>query len=274
MKNYINMKNNTGIKEFDGLSPVQMDLIINYLFESNGIIKIHEKIREDVLAKIPFLQQVKYYLEILKREGEIKLTKAENLPPKIVKEIYAQGIIKDDAIERGITKLTKETDSLIIQLTRIIPEISGLCKKRNNTLSLTKNGLEIIEDENKLFKLIFINFSKKYNWGFPDKYEDKGMIQKLMGYTLYLLNKYGDQFRTVQWYFDQFNTAFPDVADAFNEFEDRSDSEFFLFSCYQVRTFERFLNYFNMIDYEDGKYESFGKNKIKTTEIFREIIKI
>ncbi|MEA1874087.1 MAG: hypothetical protein U9N51_06630 [Bacteroidota bacterium] len=109
-------------------------------------------------------------LEIVNDRVELKLTAKGFLPTKIVSDIYNQKFIKDEMIESGIYKLYKETDSDSINLTRILLELSGLVKKRNNILSLTKKGKTEFNDNYKLLKSIFKTFGTKFNWAYYDGY--------------------------------------------------------------------------------------------------------
>jgi hypothetical protein len=102
--------NNMGRNDFDGLSPEQMSGLLYSNCNENMI-----KIKDDKGEDIPIIKQVKYYLDIIKENKEIKLTKAGNLPPVIVKEIYSKKYLPDMMIESGICKLTKETDVPTIQ---------------------------------------------------------------------------------------------------------------------------------------------------------------
>ena len=113
------------------------------------------------ISEIPLIKQIRFFINQVDRLNGIKLTKADNLPPLIVKELYQQEILKDYFIERGITKLSKETDCKVIVLTRILCEMSGLIKKRNGILTVTKKVSSIV-NTNQLLPLIFSTFTDKF----------------------------------------------------------------------------------------------------------------
>jgi hypothetical protein len=115
MKAVTDTYNNRGLSDFDGLSPDQMYGLLYQNCNENMI-----KIKDDTGADIPIIQQIKYYLTLVRENKEIKLTKAGNLPPVIVKDIYSKKYLTDTHIELGISKLTKETDSPTIELTNIL----------------------------------------------------------------------------------------------------------------------------------------------------------
>ena len=137
----MNEQNNQGLPDFEGYSPIEMQYILYDTFGKNSPIELLS-LTDSEYQKIPILKQIKYLLELVDKQGELKLTTKGFLPTKIVTDIYNQKFIQDEMIESGISKLYKETDSKSINLTRILLELSGLVKKRNNKLSLTKKRSE------------------------------------------------------------------------------------------------------------------------------------
>ncbi|MFC2126732.1 hypothetical protein ACFLU5_18250, partial [Bacteroidota bacterium] len=172
----INEQNNRGLPEFEGYSPDEMQFIIYDTFRENSPIKL-QKLTDSEYQTIPILTQIKYLADLIAKEGELVLTNKGFLPTKIVTDIYSQGFLKDELIELGISKLYKETDSMTINLTRIIIEISGLAKKRKNKLSLTKTGEKTLTDNFELCQLILKTFSSKFNWAYYDGYGENNIGQ-------------------------------------------------------------------------------------------------
>ena len=131
--------NNEGLEQFEGLSPANMyDLLYTPL--DNKIIHINPNNFDG--NDIPIIVQIKYFISIINESKEIKLTKAGNLPPTIVKDIYNKKFIIDKFIELGITKLSKETDVENIVMMRIICTLAGLIRKQRNKIILCKNTLK------------------------------------------------------------------------------------------------------------------------------------
>jgi len=85
----INDINFHGIPEFEGYSPKEMDTILYDTFGKNSTIQIN-KLSESEYAEIPILNQIKYLATLIGEKGELKLTTAGYLPPKIVKDVYHQ----------------------------------------------------------------------------------------------------------------------------------------------------------------------------------------
>jgi len=121
----VNKYNNMGMEDFEGLSPENM---YNLLYSDWGknIININPDNHNG--DDIPIIGQIKYFINIIKESGQIKLTKAGYLPPVIVKKIYNEKYISDRMIEMGVTKLTKETDVDNIVTMKILCGLAGLTK--------------------------------------------------------------------------------------------------------------------------------------------------
>lgn len=249
--------NNMGQKDFDGLSPEQMQ---GLLYSNCGENLI--KIKDNKGLDIPLIKQIAYYLNIIDANKEIKLTKAGNLPPVIVKEIYSQKFIADCDIETGITKLTKETDSVSIELTNVLCQMGRLIKKRNGKISLTDVGKRILATKNFL-PIILTTFCSKFNWSYFDRFEDEQIGQLGCYYTIYLLNKYGNIKRESIFYANKYFEAL------FKEYVGINTEQH---HWYVLRTFDRFIKYFGFIeDYEENKFLT---RYVKKTELFDKYIEV
>lgn len=277
--------NNTPVDDFEGYSANEMEFILYHTFEKESPIQI-TKLKDEEYAEMPLFNQVRYLLKIIEKEGELKLTKLGYLPPKIVIEIYEQGFIKDYSVENGLAKVYKESDLMSINLTKMLIEISPFVKKRNNKLSLTKKGKESLVNHHLLFETIFVLFATKFNWAYFDGYDNDYVGQHGAGFSLILLKKYGNEFKSPDFYASKY-------LDAFNFDEEDSDSPFAnrLERAYSIRTFERFLDYFGFLEFkpvdkshlenidlskmnEEIFNQLFEKDHLKKTDIFDKVINI
>jgi len=253
--------NKQGIPEFEGYSPLEMRYILYDTFGEMSPIELLELSQADY-QKIPILKQIKYLLEIISNHGELKLTAKGFLPTKIVADIYNQQFIKDELVEEGFYKLYKEADVKSINLTRHLTVMSGLVKKRNGKLSLTKKGEKLFSNNFVLLKLIFETFGAKFNWAYYDRYGDNGIGQIGFGFSLILLSKYGSEKRRDYFYAQKY-------FDAFLHLREKGGAS--ANSCYSVRFFERFLDYFGVIKIEKSQD---NKKYISKTELYDKLIKV
>ena len=216
------------------------------------------------ISDIPLIKQIRFFINQVECSNGIKLTKAGNLPPLIVKELYLQGILKDYPIEHGITKLTKETDCNAIVLTRILCEMSGLIKKRNGILTVTKKASDIV-DSNKLLPLIFSTFTDRFSWAFFDGYQNGDIGQFGWWYSLALISQHGDIPRNSKYYAEKYFQTYPHLL-TLKSYDGAIHANY---SCYYIRTFDRFLEYFGFTETTEKKMlDTF----VKKTDLFDKFI--
>jgi hypothetical protein len=269
------LMNNRPIEDFEGFSSPDMHYLLYNTFSPDSPLQIKKNIPDNILDQIPFLLQIEFLLRRIIDQGELKLTAKGFLPTTLVKEIYELGLIKDEAIEDGITKLYAETSSQPIQLTRMITELAGFTKKRYNKLTLTKTWRDKLLKKKRqdIFLQIFATFAQKFNWGYFDGYSSQATGPVGFAFSLVLLSKYGDNERLDNFYSDKYLRAFPSLIDLFRDDQWVSDIRKSFNSCYSIRTFDRFLDYFNLITIRsEGRQYYDSKKIIKKSSIFNDII--
>lgn len=266
----MNEQNNRPIADFEGYSPFEMHKILHFTFSIDSPLKL-QKLSDTDYTKIPILNQIKYLTDLIDKNGEIKLTKQGFLPTKIVSELYSQGFLKDEYIEKGISKLYKETDSMTINLSRILLELAGFIKKRNGKLSLTKSSEKILGNNEELLRQIFLTMTNKFNWAYYDGYGENQIGQLGYGFSLILLSKYGRERRLDSFYAERYFKAYPRLLDSIEP--NYGTLERYSTNCYSVRTFDRFLNYFGLINIEEERKGLDSIKYISKTDIYDRLIK-
>src|SRR5690606_7927715 len=267
----MNNLNNEVNEDFEGYSPLEMQHILYYTLGPESPIRL-KKLSEAEYRDIPMLNLVKHLTGLIAKNGEIKLTAKGFLPTKIVSELYQQGYHKEEQIESGITKLYKETDSMTVNLSRILSELSGLVKKRSGKISLTKTGEKIIQDDVALLAIIFETFAAKFNWAYYDGYGDNKIGQLGYGFSLILLSKYGKQKQLNTFYARKYLKAFPALLDPLVPRHDTPEA--YASRCYSIRTFDRYLDYFGLVQIEKESESYNSKKYITITPLFDKLIEV
>ncbi len=237
IKKIMDARNNTGIPEFEGYSPFEMHNIVQYLFEENCPIKII-KLKTEDFHRIPIFNGVKFLLNQLSEMDGIKLTAKGYLPTKIVSDLYNQKYYSEDMIDKGISKLYKETDSLFVRLCRIILELSGVAKKSKGKLILTKEGNNCLLNDQLLLEEILNAYCKKFNWAYFDGYELENIGRLGCGFSIYLLNQYGNDVRQTDFYAKKYFTAYPMLIEDIHPRYGTVES--YINRCYSYRMVEQF----------------------------------
>lgn len=265
---YMHNMNNAPKEEFEGYSSLEMSKILYHTFDCDSPLQFNS-LTSDQYNQMPLFRQVKHLLQTL-AEHEVKLTTAGYLPTRIVKELYPLGV-GDSLIDSGFSKLSKEADSISVILARNIAEIAGLTKIRKGVLSVTANGTKMLDDDTKLFKRIFETFCQKFNWGYFDRYETEQVGQLGFGFTLILLSKYGNVEREADYYAEKYFKAFPTLTDGV--IPTYGTALNYCSNCYSIRTFDRFLLHFSLVEITQEKKYDAPKYVIKTA-LFDKLMKI
>lgn len=262
--------NNKPDKKFSDLSPFEINELIHYPLSLNCPIQLQNNINQKILDKIPFFRICEEFLKIIKRDNFIKLTPLGALPKKVMVELYEYKFITEPMIEAGVSKLSREQDSIAIQNARFVCEIAKLIKKRDGKLSLTKNGEKLLGDRQSLFKLILTTFSFDFNWSFNDGYPEEPIAQHGNLFSIYCLLKFGDKEQKNEFYFNKYKAVFEKFTELFNDEFDTDQNNHF-FACYEIRTLYRFTDWFGFTTTTEKKY---GKeNYTKVTQILKGVYK-
>lgn len=258
----INKYNNSPQEKLSGLSPSQTHELIHNPLGENSCIKFSSHITNEILDQIPFFRTAEELLKIIKRDGFLKVTPLGALPKKILVELYDFNFITDEHIASGINKLYREDECISLKIARIVCESTNLVKKSKGKLLLTKNGERCLKAENRveLFKVIYLIFTEKFNWAYIDGYTKEPVGQYGCLFSIYLLKIFGDKENATSFYASKYLQVFEKFLTLFNDDYVSPEKQFN--SCYTVRTFERFTEWFgfttingmkNFYDQENAK---------------------
>jgi len=269
------LRNNTPLDDFLGLSPTEIHHLLYDTFGDKSPVQFRDNIDDETLDQIPLFRIAEEFLKIIYRDNQIKLTPLGALPKKAMVELYDKRFLLDEHIESGLTKLWKEDDCISIKSARLTAELAGLVRKTNGKLTLTKTGTKLLETNNRLqiFKQFFQAFTDKFLWSFNDGYPEQPIGQLAWAFSVIMLDKFGDQPQTVDFYADKYLRAFPNFITFFRH--DYSTPERQFYRCYGVRTFDRFFLWFGFVTVDkQKKYLDLDTDKFKQTVLVKRIFKI
>jgi hypothetical protein len=185
---------NMPLDDFYGMTTNEIRHLLYSPFDDVSPLKINSLIDNDTLNNIPFFRLTEKLLKIVQREGSIKLTDLGALPKKVLHELYEYKFIPEFFIEAGLSKLNREHDVISIMTAHNAARVSGILKKVKGNLLLTKSGLMLLNTEKRtdFFRKVLKSFTTEFNWACNDCYADFPIGQFGWGFTIFLLNKYGD----------------------------------------------------------------------------------
>ena len=268
---WMQVENNRPIEHFEGYSPWEMQQIMHNLLGVNCPIQLANFTKEDCSC-VHLLRQVKMLLGFIEKEENLKLTKTGNLPPRIVKEVYSIGA-SNPHIESGFMKLRTEKDSLSVQMARIALQLMKAVKIRSNSLSLTKSGKELLNNDCKLLSGLLTVMLTKFNFAFFDYYSSENVGVLGVGFNLVLLNLYGKNDQKDTFYSDKYLKAFPMLLEEYIEKYASKDRE--AAHCYSYRLFDVLLYHLGLVTIEEtNKYRENHVKLIHRTDLFDRLFKI
>ncbi len=249
---------NTPDDNYCGLSPNQVHYLYYDTFDENSSLQFNTAIDNSVLDQIPFFRLAEALLHIIKREQKLKLTASGALTKKVLDELYSHKFIPeyyiDYFIEKGISKQIRDDKCISLRCSSDVVQNSGLVEKVSGKLLLTELGTRLSEPKNRLelFYCIFLTFTQRINWSDNDHYTEDAVGQLGWAYSLYLLIKFGDEERTIDFYGEKYLIAFPDFINCFPTDDHHTSKELYL-HCYGVRTLDRFFEWFGFVTINQKK---------------------
>ena len=239
-------KNRAPLQEFCGFSAVQMGQLLYEPFASEDIIVFNNSLSPPMTS--PVLLAMSELVQGIPAEG-VKATAKGNLPMTICRSAAARFL--EHSPERGRWRYEKcrtEEDLMPLNLVRLLLGLGGYLKKTKGRFSWTKRGQKfIVQPESHLYLELFKLSATRFNWGYFDGYASVPVIQQGFAYTLFLVQAYGDHFRTESFYAERFLEAFPMGLMEIDE-EELDTAHSMFQSCYSVRSFDRFMMFFGLLE--------------------------
>lgn len=243
-------KNFEPVGDFEGFSPHEMyGLLYSPFEEDESPLRLNPNLTVKHLSQLKFFSDMVKYLEMVKEREPLKLTQKGNLPRKFCRALHDSGIEDEKLIALSRQPIYREHDSSYIHVTNVLTKDWGLSKKRHGYLSLTHKARKYLDSENhtKLFLEVFKRYTTEYNWAYTDGYPESSIIQEGFGFSIFLVQKYGDQPRLADFYGSKYLKAFPVALKDFPETTYFSSEKNF-YRAYYIRVFRRFLKRFGLIE--------------------------
>lgn len=230
-----------------GFSPDEMYRMLYMPFEKGCPIQLRT-LSDEQMEQVPIMRQVLHLMSLLSA-GELKLTAQGYIPPKIVEALYLMG---EPSWGTDWYKQKSEPKTEEIQVLRVILKECGLIKTRLGKMSLTAKGQKLLGNRNELLRTILLFLMLDYNTAWLDLYEDQevGNVGRL--YSLWLLYRYGNEWRHTDFYTAEYAKAFP----LLNQYQ-----------AYGFRVFNRLFRVIGLCKVNDrpgDEGHGFGQKVIKT----------
>lgn len=264
--NFMEQKNQAPVDDFHGLSPDQMRCVLDAPFSSPQRVNFPECL--DNQPSAPILTLFQLLVDAIGEQG-LKPTAKGNLPQKLCRA-SALSFWGEETYECNTScgGINKEEDFFELHVTRLVAGLAGLIRKYKGRFILSRKCRKLLTDGGMaaIYPLLFRAFTEQYNWAYGDRHEEINFIQNTFLFSLYLLNRYGDDSRSSVFYEDCFLNAFPMVV---NEFEPRpySTPEQTIRSAYTLRTLVRYADFMGLAKVESADREQLFSSEYQVVKL-------
>ena len=270
---FVKEENETPRTEFCGLTSGDIYSLFYRPFDSPHIIEF--KIDGVKIPESPFTELFYKLLKACEGKG-MKLTATGNLPRIFCRETAVAYFTADEKYDdKFIARLiSSEPDFDELHTVNIISKMAGFTRKYKGRLLLSKKGKQVLASglTETDFLSIFRNYTYKFNWAYRDGCADIDFIQTSFLYPLYLLHKFGDNYRKPSFYEEKFMKAFPLALEEVPQYP-YSSQEKDLRRCFSMRVLERFTIFFGLTDFKDSTRHFFRKaSELKKTAFLDDFI--
>jgi len=210
IKEFIEMENNTPLEKFCGLSPYKMWRLVNFPFDSPDVISFNTNALPPLDA--PFVKLFILLIKGIHDAKGLKATVAGNLPRDFCRELERTYLPEEDLkfFSRDKFPIIREQDFPDLHRVRVVAEMAGYIRKYKKRFVLTERGRKLVERSFTIdnYSHLFKTFALKYNWAYFDFFDEIDIIQDSFLFTLYLLQIFGNEFRSKEFYANKFSAAF------------------------------------------------------------------
>ncbi|TBW46883.1 plasmid pRiA4b ORF-3 family protein [Marinobacter halodurans] len=201
-------------EECEGLSFNQMEQLMTSPLHCPAVFdaNLDSALIEPHLDSAPIMRILKALFQELDGKG-VRLTPKGNLPRRVVTPLVEAG--GDAALAEpyrdGFARIRSEEDVIHVHLARLLAEIAGFTRKQRGQLLLTQRVKDWIRKEQWLpiYQELLLTAMNRFNWSWLDRFDEFDEIQVVGPFALWLLAKYGDEWRPESFYIDAMLTAFP-----------------------------------------------------------------
>jgi len=269
--------NNTPRKEFQGFSPAQMRQLLTESFSAYEIAHFHAP---SAVGDVPFMRLYRILMEALRGRG-LKATAKGNLPRNFCREAaleyYGQEKYADLTSPYGINN---EEDFPELCMVRHVMREARLIHRQKGRWLATKNGLAHWDRDGLpgMFIPLLKVYVERCNWGVQDGFPDVYFLQRSFLFTLFLLARYGGEWRMDSFYSGLFLTAFPMLV---RDFEPTppifAGSDRYFTLCYSVRVLDRFAAFWGLAETEEvfedkGNYKMPIGRRVKRLPLLTDLV--
>jgi len=259
----------TSANDFEGYNMNGIILASLGLFTKSCPVQF-VKCSEEDYENTPMLQMTKSVLSYVSTKGPVKLTSVGKLPRNAILGIF-KPIFPPKAyalLERK--KEFSDDDTFLLNLCKSTLLFLKLLKQTDH-ISITPAGEKMLGNNHKLYFSMLKSVMVLLDWRSIDGINNIKLGKLGLGYSLILLNKYGNERREIKWYSNKYFKLLPELTQCFIMTPDHIGH--FPSEIYAERTFVRCLLPLGLVKLTKAG-EVKGNWTIQKTTLFDKLVKV
>jgi len=273
LQQQMEQRNRAPLDDFHGLSSEQMHRFLHFPFASPHLVTFSARLESEPQA--PILSLFKLLAEGI-GDGGLKATTTGNLPRHFCREAARTFSGDEEYKDRcRFGELRSEPEFRELHTTRLVAELAGLIRKYKGKFILSRECRKMMTDQGQLaiYLRLFQVFVREYNWAYGDYMEEVPFIQQSFLFSLYLLFRYGDAWRSSTFYEDSFLRAFPDLLAQVQPAGSHFSPEQVVRFIYSHRCLERFASFFGLAEIESGRAGHYSEGfRVKKLPLLDQVV--
>lgn len=252
-------RNQTPRAEFHGLNPAQMARLFQHPFDAPELLRFANCLKHEPEA--PILGLIRRIVDGIGEQG-LKATAKGNLP----RQFCIDALDEHASFTRNypfaeFTTLRSETDYPDLHHARLVAEFAGLIEVHKGRFRVCQTCREMLARSGyrELYPRLFRTFVEEYNWAYGDGFPEWPLAQHSFAFTLYLLQRFGADWRDPEFYEDAFLTAFPSTVDMLED-DLLETAEQVRRRIYRFRVLLQFAEFLGLVEVERGHDDPLDRN--------------
>jgi hypothetical protein len=265
-------RNIAPLDDFHGLSPEQMHRLLHFPFDTPALAEFPPQAGT---PEAPILTLFTMLITAIGADG-LKTTATGNLPRNFCREA-ARTYLGDEEYQRWSRhgELKSEPEFGELHVTRLVAELAGLIRKFKGKFILSKECRKLLAGEgaSACYLRLFRAFVQKYNWAYEDHWGEIPFLQQSFLFSLYLLEKYGGDWRPNSFYEDCFLLAFPNLIPQVQTVANYYTPEQVVRLSYSTRVLDRFAVFMGLVILDRPKTDRYSEGfQVRRLPLFDQVV--
>lgn len=259
LRQHTQQRNQASVDDFHGLSSEQMHRILHFPFETPQLITFPASFSSD--PKIPILALFDLLAGAIGDDG-LKATATGNLPRNFCRD-SARIYLGEEEYQRWskFGELRSELEFREMHTARLVAGLAGLIRKYKGKFILGRECRTLLAEQGQpgIYPRLLRAFVREYNWAYDDNLGEIPFIQQSFLFSLYLLTRYGGEWRTSTFYEDNFLRAFPNLLPQVQSVGSYYSPEKVVRVSYSALVLERFARFFGLVEIERSETDHYSE---------------